>query len=77
MFELACSTSLPPSGVFCVTIGSTFGSKKSGRMRVSIASSDSPGAVANTAPFFTACAAAAANASGVAASTNLRAVRLL
>ena len=42
-----------------------------------MASSDSPGGVANVAPFFAAWAAAAANASGVQVSTNLRAVRLL
>ena len=70
--------SLPPSGVFCVTIGSKVASKNIGRSRVSSASRRlARSASAKVAPFFAAWAAAAANASGVQVSTNLRAVRLL
>ena len=69
--------SLPWPGVLLVTIGSTVGSKKSGCIRFSSASSVSPFFNGNFAPAFCAARAAAANASGVDLSTNLRAVRLL
>ena len=69
--------SLPGPGVLFVTIGSTPGSKNIGRSRFSSASSGPRPVAEIPAPFFAAVFAAAANASGVHFSTNLRAVRLL
>jgi hypothetical protein len=65
--------SLPPSGFLAVFIGSKSGSKSHGRRRASSASAGSD----RRAPFFTACAVAAASASGVQRSTFLRAVTAL
>jgi hypothetical protein len=77
LFALSARMSFPAPGVLFVTMGSKLASKKSGFIRPSMASSDSPSFNGNLAPAFCAEAAAAANASGVHFSTNLRAVRLL
>jgi hypothetical protein len=69
--------SLPGPGVLLVTIASNSTSKNQRSRRASMPSSVSPARSGNLAPFRPAAAAAAANASGVAFSTNLRAVRLL
>jgi hypothetical protein len=63
--------SLPGPGVLFVTIGSKFGSKKSGCIRDSIASSVSPALTGNRAPACWAARAAAAKACGVHWTTNL------
>src|SRR5688500_11567829 len=77
LFALAVRMSLPGPGVLLVTIGSPLRSKNIGCRRASIASSDSPCRVAKVARDCADALTAAANASGVVLSTNLRAVRLL
>src|SRR4029453_16770096 len=77
LLALDARMSLPGPGVLLVTIGSTEASKNIGCSPLSTPSSDSLFFNGNFAPPFCAAAAAAANASGVVFSTNLRAVRLL